>query len=72
MNLSWDLFTSEDANGHVLSDLKTKIAKPIGSFKVDVERISALISRRHRTDGFDTPRRLYRELTARAVMAITI
>jgi len=66
MNLVWDLWRSEDANGRVLSDLKMKIAKPIGSFKVDVERISALISRRYRTDGFDTPRRLYRELTARA------
>jgi hypothetical protein len=66
MNSLWDLFTGEDANGCVLSDLKTKIAKPIGSFKVDVERISALISRRYRTAGFDTPRRLYRELTARA------
>lgn len=66
MNLSWDLFRSEDANGRLLSDLKTKIAKPIGSFKVDVERISVLISRRYRIAGFDTPRRLYRELTARA------
>ena len=66
MNLSWDLYTSEGAHQRALSDLKTKMAKPIGSFKVDFERISALISRRHKTDGFDTPRRLYRELTARA------
>jgi hypothetical protein len=66
MNLFCDLLASEDANGLVLSDLMTKIAKPISSFKVDVERISTLISRRYRTDGFDTPRRLYRELTARA------
>jgi hypothetical protein len=67
INLLWDLFRSEDANGRVLSDLKMKIAKSISFFKVDVERISALISRRYRTDGFDTPRRLYRELTARAI-----
>jgi hypothetical protein len=66
MNLLWDLFCSEDANGRVLSDLKMTMTKPIGSFKVDLERISALISRRYKTDGFDTPRRLYRELTAQA------
>ncbi|KAH7361333.1 heterokaryon incompatibility protein-domain-containing protein [Pyrenochaeta sp. MPI-SDFR-AT-0127] len=66
VELSLDLFSGEDANGRLSSDLMKKIAKPLGSFKSDVERISALISRRHTTDGFDTPRRLYGELTAQA------
>ena len=66
MDSSWELFTSNDADENVVSDLTNKIAKPLGSFKVDVERILALISRRQMTNGFESPRQLYRELTARA------
>ncbi|KAH8700055.1 heterokaryon incompatibility protein-domain-containing protein [Phaeosphaeriaceae sp. PMI808] len=66
MNLSWELVAGNHENERVLSDLTTKIDKPIGSFKTDLERISALISRRRKTNGYDTPRRLYRELTASA------
>lgn len=66
MNSLRDFLTNKNANGRAPSDLETIMGKPLGSFKADLERISAFISRRYRTDGFDTPRRLYRELTAGA------
>jgi hypothetical protein len=66
MDVSWHLFFRKDANASDVTALKSKIDKPIGVFKVQVERTSALISRRLVTHGFDIPRRLYRELLAQA------
>ena len=66
MNSLRDVFRHKSTNEHVAADLETTMVKSFGSFTFDLDRISIFISRRFRTDGFDTPRRLYRELAAEA------
>jgi hypothetical protein len=50
------------------SNIRENIEKSttMGQFRLDMERAFALIWRRYTTNGFDSPRRLYRELTSRA------
>ncbi|KAK5124762.1 hypothetical protein LTR85_001475 [Meristemomyces frigidus] len=61
-----DISITEEASGRLLSGLDMRTAKPVGSPSLNLERISALVSRRYIMHGFDNPRRLYRELTAQA------
>ena len=66
MELSRHLDAGQRPGDALLSDVKTKTDESVSSSKVDVSRISTLVSRRYATNGFDNPRRFYRDLTAQA------
>lgn len=61
-----DLHNVETLQG-AISNHSVTLTINVGSRKADFERTLALISRRRRTHGFENPKRLYRELTARAI-----
>ncbi|KAF9777081.1 hypothetical protein IL306_004649 [Fusarium sp. DS 682] len=63
---SWRLLAKLDAPEGFQSEIVKIMGKSPAAFKIDVERISDLISRRLKTNGYDIPRRLYGELSARA------
>ncbi|KAK3649680.1 hypothetical protein LTR56_006640 [Elasticomyces elasticus] len=62
--LAEHVLTSGDARVSVA--LRSTVAGLTGSITFDIQRIWDLVSRRQLTHGFDNPRRLYRDLTARA------
>ncbi|KAF9767964.1 hypothetical protein IL306_014796, partial [Fusarium sp. DS 682] len=66
VNLSLALLAKLDPPEGFQFEVAKIMGKPLAAFKNDVERISDLISRRFKTNGYDVPRRLYGELSAHA------
>ncbi|KAF5710299.1 hypothetical protein FMUND_9585 [Fusarium mundagurra] len=66
VNLSLALLAKLDPPEGFQFEVAKIMGKPLAAFKNDVERISDLISRRFKTNGYDVPRRLYGGLSAHA------